>query len=389
MNIGKTLFAQLMDFLPWKTFHRIVDRYDGDRYVKSMTCANQFRVMAFAQLTYRESLRDIEVCLSAQSAKLYHMGMRQEVKRSTLADANEARDWRIHAELAQRLIEQARKLYAGDSVGLEWEHAAYALDSTTIDLCLSLFPWALFRTTKSAVKMHTLLDLRGNIPSFIHISDGKLGDVHVLDILMLEPGAIYVMDRGYLDFARLYALHQAQAFFVTRTKSNTRFRRGYSAQVDRRTGIICDQTVALTGTTSRTDYPGHLRRIRYKDAETGKTLAFLTNSFVLPAPTICALYKSRWQVELFFKWIKQHLRIKKFYGHSENAVKSQIWIAVSVYVLVAIVKKRLNLDASLYTLLQIFSLTLFEKMPIQQAFPGSDDKSEQGNDCNQLNLFAF
>lgn len=389
MNIGKTLFAQLMDFLPWKTFHRIVDRYDGDRYVKSMTCANQFRVMAFAQLTYRESLRDIEVCLSAQSAKLYHMGMRQEVKRSTLADANEARDWRIHAELAQRLIEQARKLYAGDSVGLEWEHAAYALDSTTIDLCLSLFPWALFRTTKSAVKMHTLLDLRGNIPSFIHISDGKLGDVHVLDILMLEPGAIYVMDRGYLDIARLYALHQAQAFFVTRTKSNTRFRRGYSAQVDRRTGIICDQTVALTGTTSRTDYPGHLRRIRYKDAETGKTLAFLTNSFVLPAPTICALYKSRWQVELFFKWIKQHLRIKKFYGHSENAVKSQIWIAVSVYVLVAIVKKRLNLDASLYTLLQIFSLTLFEKMPIQQAFPGSDDKSEQGNDCNQLNLFAF
>lgn len=389
MNIGKTLFAQLMDFLPWKTFHRIVARYDGDRYVKSMTCANQFRVMAFAQLTYRESLRDIEVCLSAQSAKLYHMGIREEVKRSTLADANEARDWRIHAELAQRLIEQARKLYAGDSVGLELENTAYALDSTTIDLCLSLFPWALFRTTKSAVKMHTLLDLRGNIPSFIHISDGKLGDVNVLDILMLEPGAIYVMDRGYLDFARLYLLHQAQAFFITRTKSNTRLRRVYSAQVDRHTGIICDQTVALTGTTSRTDYPGHLRRIRYKDAKTGKTLAFLTNSFVLPAPTICALYKSRWQVELFFKWIKQHLRIKKFYGNSENAVKSQIWIAVSVYVLVAIVKKRLNLDASLYTLLQIFSLTLFEKMPIQQAFPGSDDKSEQGNDCNQLNLFAF
>jgi IS4 transposase len=389
MNIGKTLFAQLMDFLPWKTFHRIVDRYDGDRYVKSMTCANQFRVMAFAQLTYRESLRDIEVCLSAQSAKLYHMGMRQEVKRSTLADANEARDWRIHAELAQRLIEHARKLYAGDRVGLELENAAYALDSTTIDLCLSLFPWALFRTTKSAVKMQTLLDLRGHIPSFIHISDGKLGDVNVLDILMLEPGAIDVMDRGYLDFARLYMLHQAQAFFITRTKSNTRLRRVYSAQVDRQTGIICDQTVALTGTTSRTDYPGHLRRIRYKDAETGKTLAFLTNSFVLPATTICALYKSRWQVELFFKWIKQHLRIKKFYGNSENAVKSPIWIAVSVYVLVAIVKKRLNLDASLYTLLQIFSLTLFEKMPLQQAFPGSDDKSEQGNDCNQLNLFAF
>jgi IS4 transposase len=389
MNIGKTLFAQLMDFLPWKTFHRIVDRCDGDRYVKSMTCADQFRVMAFAQLTYRESLRDIEVCLSAQSAKLYHMGLRQAINRSTLADANEARDWRIHAEFAQRLIEQARKLYAGDSVGIELEHTTYALDSTTIDLCLSLFPWALFRTTKSAVKMHTLLDLRGNIPSFIHISDGKLGDVNVLDILMLEPGAIYVMDRGYLDFARLYVLHQAHAFFVTRAKSNTQLRRVYSALIDRSTGIICAQTVALTGTTSRKDYPEHVRRIRYKDAKTGKTLVFLTNNFALPAATICALYKARWQVELFFKWIKQHLRIKKFYGTTANAVKSQIWIAVSVYVLVAIVKKRLNLDASLYTLLQIFSLTLFEKMPIQQAFPGSNYKSEQGDGCNQLNLFAF
>ncbi|OFZ70583.1 MAG: transposase [Betaproteobacteria bacterium RBG_16_58_11] len=389
MYIGKTLFAQLMDFLPWKTFHRIVDRYDGDRYVKSMTCADQFRVMAFAQLTYRESLRDIEVCLSAQSAKLYHMGLRQETKRSTLADTNEARDWRIHAEFAQRLIEQARKLYAGDSFGIELENTAYALDSTTIDLCLSLFPWALFRTTKSAVKMHTLLDLRGNIPSFIHISDGKLGDVKALDILVLEAGAIYVMDRGYLDFARLYTLHQAQAFFVTRTKSNTKLRRVYSAPVDRSTGIICDQTIALTGATSRKDYPEHLRRIRYKDPDTGKTLVFLTNNFTLPAATICALYKARWQVELFFKWIKQHLRIKKFYGNSENAVKSQIWIAVSVYGIKAIVKKRLNLDASLYTLLQVFSLTLFEKMPIQQAFPGSDYKSEQGEDCNQMNLFAF
>ena len=389
MNIGKTLFAQLMDFLPWKTFHRIVDRHDGDRYVKSMTCADQFRVMAFAQLTYRESLRDIEVCLSAQSANLYHMGLRQEIKRSTLADANEARDWRIHAEFAQRLIGQARKLYAGDSFGIELENTVYALDSTTIDLCLSLFPWALFRTTKSAVKMHTLLDLRGNIPSFIHISDGKLGDVNVLDVLMLEAGAIYVMDRGYLDFTRLYVLHQAHAFFVTRAKSNTRLKRIYSAAVDRSTGIICDQTIALTGATSRKDYPEHLRRIRYKDAKTGKTLVFLTNNFALPAATICALYKARWQVELFFKWIKQHLRIKKFYGTTENAVKSQIWIAVSVYVLVAIVKKRLNLDASLYTLLQIFSLTLFEKMPIQQAFPGSDYKPEQGNDCNQMNLFAF
>ena len=386
MYIGKTLFAQLMDFLPWKTFHRIVDRCDGDRYVKSLTCAEQFRVMSFAQLTYRESLRDIEVCLSAQSSKLYHMGFRQEIKRSTLADANEARDWRIHAELAQHLIVQARKLYIGDSFGIELENTAYALDSTTIDLCLSLFPWALFRTTKSAVKMHTLLDLRGNIPSFIHISDGKLGDVNVLDVLVLEAGAIYVMDRGYLDFARLYVLHQAQAFFVTRAKSNTRLRRVYSAPVDRDTGIICDQTIALTGITSRKDYPEHLRRIRFKDSETGKTLVFLTNNFILPAATICALYKARWQVELFFKWIKQHLRIKKFYGTSENAVKSQIWIAVSVYVLVAIIKKRLNLDASLYTLLQIFSLTLFEKMPIQQCFPGSSHKSDAGNPCNQLNL---
>jgi len=389
MYIGKTLFAQLLDFLPWKTFHRIIDRHDGDHYVKSMTCADQFRVMAFAQLTYRESLRDIEICLSAQAAKLYHMGFRHEIKRSTLADANESRDWRIHAEFAHCLIAQARKLYIGDSFGIELENTTYALDSTTIDLCLSLFPWALFRSTKSAVKMHTLLDLRGNIPSFIHISDGKMGDVNVLDILVLEPGAIYVMDRGYLDFERLYLMHQAQAFFVTRTKSNTRFRRIYSAPIDRSTGIICDQTIALTGVISRKDYPEHLRRIRFKDPKTGKTLVFLTNNFALPAATICALYKRRWQVELFFKWIKQHLRIKKFYGNSENAVKSQIWIAISIYVLVAIVKKRLNLDASLYTLLQILSLTLFEKMPLQQAFPGGDYKSTQGEDSNQMNLFEF
>lgn len=389
MNTGKTLFAQLMDFLPWTTFTRIVERHGGDHYVKSLVCTEQFRVMAFAQLTYRESLRDIEVCLSAQATKLYHMGLRQEIKRSTLADANEKRSWHIHAEFAQRLIAQARKLYAGDSFGIDLENTAYALDSTTIDLCLSLFPWALFRTTKSAVKMHTLLDLRGNIPSFIHISDGKLGDVKALDILVLEAGAIYVMDRGYLDFARLYMMHQAQAFFVTRAKSNTQLRRVYSAVVDRSTGVICDQTIALTGTTSHKDYPEHLRRIRFKDPETGKTLVFLTNNFALPTATICALYKARWQVELFFKWIKQHLRIKKFYGNSENAVKSQIWIAVSVYVLVAIVKKRLNLDASLYTLLQILSVTLFEKMPLQQAFPGSDYKSEQGGDCNQMNLFTF
>ena len=389
MNLGKTLFAQLMDFLPWKTFHRIVDRHHGDRYVKSMTCAEQFRVMAFAQLTYRESLRDIEVCLSAQSAKLYHMGLRQEIKRSTLADANEARDWRIHAAFAEHLIAHARKLYIDDSIGFELATTAYALDSTTIDLCLSVFPWAPFRTTKAAVKMHTLLDLRGNIPTFIHISDGKLHDVNVLDVLVPEAGAIYVMDRGYVDFERLHAMHQASAFFVTRAKSNTRLRRVYSAQVDRDTGIICDQTVALVGYYSRRDYPVHLRRIRFKDPESGKTLVFLTNNFALPAQTICALYKARWQVELFFKWIKQHLRIKKFYGTSENAVKSQIWIAVSVYVLVAIVKKRLNLDASLYTLLQIFSLTLFEKMPIQQAFAGNDTFQNQDQNTNQLNLFAF
>jgi hypothetical protein len=389
MNTGKTLFAQLMDFLPWTTFARLVDQHGGDRYAKSFACTEQFRVMAFAQLTYRESLRDIEVCLSAQAAKLYHMGFRHEIKRSTLADANENRDWRIHAEFAQCLIAQARKLYIDDSFGIELENTAYALDSTTIDLCLSLFPWALFRTTKSAVKMHTLLDLRGNIPTFIHISDGKMGDVKVLDILVLEPGAFYIMDRGYLDFERLYAMHQALAFFVTRAKSNARFRRIYSEPVDRSTGIICDQTIALTGTISRKDYPAYLRRIRFKDPETGKTLVFLTNNFAVTAATICALYKARWQVELFFKWIKQHLRIKKFYGNSENAVKSQIWIAVSVYVLVAIVKKRLNLDASLYTLLQILSVTLFEKMPLQQAFPGGDYGIPERDQRNQLNLFDY
>ena len=306
-----------------------------------------------------------------------------------MAAANETRSWRIHEAFAQHLIVQARKLYIDDSFGIDLANTTYALDSTTIDLCLSLFPWALFRTTKSAVKMHTLLDLRGNIPSFIHISDGKLGDVNILEVLTLEAGAIYVMDRGYLDFTRLYMMHRAQAFFVTRAKSNTRMRRVYSAPADRDTGIICDQTVALTVAKSSKDYPEHLRRIRFKDPETGKTLVFLTNNFTLPAATICALHKARWQVELFFKWIKQHLRIKKFYGNSENAVKSQIWIAVSVYVLVAIVRKSLNLEASLYTLLQIFSLTLFEKMPIQQAFAGSDYSSDDVTISNQLNLFDF
>jgi len=315
------------------------------------------------------------------------MGLPEKLARSTLADANEARDWRIYAELAQRLIAQARKLYAGDSLGLDLDNTVYALDSTTIDLCLSVFSWAHFRTTKAAVKMHTLLDLHGNIPSFIHISDGKLHDVNVLDLLLPEPGAIYVMDRGYVDFDRLFALHQAGAFFVTRAKSNMDWRRVYSAPADRSTGIICDQTIALEGVQTSRHYPEHLRRIRFNDPKTGKSLVFITNQRTLPAATICALYKSRWQVELFFKWIKQHLRIKKFYGTSENAVKTQLWIAVSVYVLVAIVKKRLDLDASLYTLLQILSLTLFEKMPITQALSQAPATVEQPSTSNQLELF--
>jgi transposase len=388
MYEGKLVFAQLIDHLPMHTFRRTVARYGGDHAVKSFTCQEQFRAMAFAQLTYRESLRDIEICLSAQASKLYHMGFREPVRRSTLADANELRDWRIHADFAQRLIVQARKLYAGTDLGLDLANTVYALDSTTIDLCLSVFPWAHFRTTKSAVKMHTLLDLRGNIPSFMHISDGKLHDVNALDLLTPEPGAIYVMDRGYVDFTRLHRLHQSGAFFVTRAKANMNARRVYSAPSDRENGIICDQTIALSGVQTRLHYPEHLRRIRFKDPETGKTLVFLTNQRTLPAATICALYKSRWQVELFFKWIKQHLRIKKFYGTSENAVKTQIWIAVSVYVLVAIVKKRLDLDASLYTLLQILSLTLFEKMPILQALSQAQPTSEDQVVDNQLNLFA-
>jgi Domain of unknown function (DUF4372)/Transposase DDE domain len=387
MNAGKTLFAQLMDFLPWSTFNRYVARYGGDKGVRTLSCAEQFRVMAFAQLTFRESLRDIEVSLSAQATKLYHMGFREPIRRSTLADANESRDWRIYADFAARLIAQARALYASEDLGLELSNTVYALDSTTIDLCLSVFPWAHFRTTKAAVKMHTLLDLRGSIPSFIHVSDGKLHDVHALDLLAPEPGAIYVMDRGYVDFARLYRLHLAGAFFVTRAKSNLKAHRVYSAQTDRSTGILCDQTIALDGFYSKQDYPAHLRRVRFNDLETGKPLVFLTNQMILPAATICALYKSRWQVELFFKWIKQHLRIKQFFGTSENAVKTQIWIAVSVYVLVAIIRKKLNLNVSLYTLLQVLSLTLFEKMPLQQAFPDDDYTSEDGSISNQLNLF--
>jgi transposase len=389
VNTGKTLFAQLMDFLPWSTFARIVVRYDGDARVRTLRCAEQYRAMAFAQLTFRESLRDIEVCLSAQASKLYHMGFREPVRRSTLADANELRDWRIYAEFAHRLIAQARNLYADDSLGLELTNTVYALDSTTIDLCLSLFPWAHFRSTKAAVKMHTLLDLRGNIPSFIHISDGKLHDVHALDLLLPEAGSIYVMDRGYVDFTRLYALRQAGAFFVTRAKSNLDAHRVYSATTDRAAGIIADQTIALDGYATSKQYPVHLRRVRFKDPESGKTLVFLTNQFALPAATICALYKSRWQVELFFKWIKQHLRIKKFYGTSDNAVKTQIWIAVSVYILVAIVKKRLALEASLYTLLQVFSVTLFEKMPMAQALSETTTTFEENEMDSQLNLFSF
>jgi hypothetical protein len=389
VNSGKTLFAQLMDFLPWSTFTRIVARYRGDQRVRTLSCAEHYRAMAFAQLTYRESLRDIETCLSVQTSKLYSMGFRDPVRRSTLADANEARDWRIYAELAQRLIGQARRLYVNEDLGFDLASTVYALDSTTIDLCLAVFPWAHFRTTKAAVKMHTLLDLRGNIPSFIHVSDGKLHDVHALDLLLPEAGAIYVMDRGYVDFARLHVLHLAGAFFVTRAKSNMDAHRVYSAPTDRTAGIVCDQTIALDGHYTSQHYPEHLRRIRLRDTETRRTLVFLTNQFGLPAATICALYKSRWQVELFFKWIKQHLRIKRFFGTSENAVKTQIWIAVSVYVLVAIVKKRLTLDASLYTLLQILSVTLFEKIPIDQALAGDDPKDDTSQITNQLNLFAY
>jgi transposase len=389
MNTGKTLFAQILDFLPWSTFDRIVARYDGNRGVRKLSCAAQYQIMAFAQLTYRESLRDIEACLSAQRAKLYHMGFREPVRRSTLADANELRDWRIYAEFAQRLIIQARRLYANESLEMDLANSVYALDSTTIDLCMSVFPWAHFRSTKSAVKMHTLLDLRGNIPSFIHISDGKLHDVHALDMLIPEPGAIYVMDRGYIDFARLYTLHQTGAFFVTRAKSNLNAHRVYSAPTDRTTGVIADQTIALDGLRTSRDYPVHLRRIRFHDAEKAKTLTFLTNQTALPALTICDLYKSRWQVELFFKWIKQHLRIKQFYGTSENAVKTQIWIAVSVYVLVAIVRKRLKLEAPLYTLLQVISVAVFEKVEIQTAFSQNDYRYDTAQDDNQLDLFSF
>ena len=389
MNLGKTLFAQLMEFVPWTSFTRIVDRYGGDSRVRSLSCTEQFRAMAFAQLTYRESLRDIETCLLANQTKLYGMGFRAPIRRSTLADANEGRDWRIWADVAALLIRRARKLYCNDRFGVELDNTVYALDATTIDLCLSLFPWAPFRSTKAAVRLHTLLDLRGNIPTFIHISDGKTHEVNVLDLLTIEAGAFYVMDRGYLDFSRLFALHQVGAFFVTRAKRGMDARRVYSMPVDRSAGIICDQRVALNGFYVAQDYPEQLRRIRFKDPESGKTLVFLTNNTALPALTIAALYKSRWQVELFFKWIKQHLRIKRFIGNSENAVKTQVWCAVTTYVLIAIVKKELQLDASLYTLLQILSVSVFEKIPLLQAFARSGLISEQTDFHNQLNLFDY
>lgn len=389
MNSGKTMFAQIMEFVPWTSFARIVARHGGDSGVRRLSCTEQFRAMAFAQLTYRESLRDIEACLLANQTKLYGMGFRVPVKRSTLADANEGRDWQIWADLAGVLIRRARKLYCNDSFGIDLGNTVYALDATTIDLCLSLFPWAPFRSTKAAVKLHTLLDLRGNIPAFIHISDGKTHEVSMLDILPVEAGAFYVMDRGYLDFGRLFALHQAGAFFVTRAKRGMNARRVYSMPTDRTTGMICDQRVLLNGHYSAKAYPEQLRRIRFKDPETGKTLVFLTNNTALSAATIAALYKSRWQVELFFKWIKQHLRIKRFIGNSENAVKTQIWCAVATYVLIAIVKKELQIDASLYTLLQILSVSVFEKTQLQQAFQGDNYIPEQADFDNQLNLFDF
>jgi hypothetical protein len=389
MNVGKTLFAQIMEFIPWTSFTRIVNRYSGNAGVRRMTCAEQFRIMAFAQLTWRESLRDIEVTLGANSNKLYAMGLRHTVHRSTLADANEHRDWRIWADLAALLIRRARKLYQHDELGLELQNTVYALDATTIDLCLSLFDWAPFRSTKAAIKLHTLLDLRGAIPAFIHISDGKMHEVNVLDFLPLEAGAFYVMDRGYLDFTRLYKMHQAGAFFVTRAKSNLSFRRIYSAPVNKDLGVICDQTIMLKGFYKTKEFPEHLRRIRYKEPDTGKTLVFLTNNTALPATTIAALYKSRWQVELFFKWIKQHLRIKHFLGNSENAVKTQIWCAISTYVLIAIIKKELQLNASLYTLLQILSVSVFEKNEISRAFQIDDYISDIDPSANQLNLFDF
>ena len=388
MHAGQLVFSQVMDYLPLHTFRRYVARYQGERYVKQFRCLDHYLVMAFAQLTYRESLRDIAVCLRAHQSKLYHMGIRSEsVARSTVARANEQRDWRIYADFAHALIRIARPLYADEELGLELDNTVYALDASTIDLCLSMFPWALFRSTKSAVKLHTLLDLRGNIPTFLHLSDGKLHDVNILDILRPEPGAFYIMDRGYVDFERLFTLSQAGAFFVIRAKSNTQYRRQYSHALDHSHGLRCDQTIVLTGAHTKDAYPQPLRRVKSHDHQTGKTFNFLTNNFAIQAQTVADLYRYRWQVELFFKWIKQHLRIKSFFGVSENAVKTQIWVAISVYVLVAIIRKRLALKTDLYTILQVLSLTLFEKAPLNQVLTGSMRTAEDCDLSNQLNLF--
>jgi len=387
MNKGQTIFSQVMEVMPLKTFHRCVARYDGDFSVKHFTCLEQFRVMAFGQLTYRESLRDTVTCLRAQSSKLYRMGIRSKVSKSTVSDANEVRDWRIYADFAHHLIGVARTLYQKDQIAVDIAQTVYALDSTTIDLCLSVFPWAHFRSTKSAVKLHTLLDLKGNIPTFIHISDGKLHDVNILDELPIEPGSIYVMDRGYVDFKRLYRITSSLAFFVTRAKSNFKFERVYSHSVAKDTGLICDQTIKLTVSATAKSYPDKLRRIKYRDPETDKVLVFLTNNMDLPAKTIADLYKQRWQVELFFKWIKQNLRIKTFYGTSENAVKTQIWIAVSVYLMVAILKKRLKIEASLYTILQILSVSVFERTEINQLLAFCDYENKILDKPKQLKLF--
>ena len=389
MNLGRTVFSQLISFLPDREFRRCVSRYDGDRRWRGFSCWDQFLCMAFAQLSYRESLRDIEACLRSLGAKLYHLGFRSQVARSTLADANESRDWRIYADFAQVLIRIARPLYARDPIGLDLDQSLYALDSTTIDLCLSLFPWAKFRRHKAAVKMHTLLELQGNIPTFIRITDGKTHDVNILDEFLPEPGAFYVMDRAYVDFQRLFVFTLCSSFFVVRTKKNILLQRRYSHPVDKSTGVRSDQTVILRAIESAKAYPDSLRRVSYFDAATNKRLKFLTNNFTLPALTIARIYKSRWQIELFFKWIKQHLRIKKFYGASENAVKTQIWIAVSVYVLVAIARKRLGLEASLYQILQMLSVTLFEKTPILQALQPSGSHENLLDDPNQLILFDF
>ena len=387
MPIGKLVFAQLMEFLPLHTFRRCVARYPSSYPTKTFSHLDQYLCMAFAQLTFRESLRDIEVCLRAQHSKLYHLGIRGHVARSNLADANEKRDWRIYRDFANALIVEARRLYAGDAFGVDLDNTVYALDTTTIDLSLKVFPWAHFRTTKAAVKMHTQIDLRGNIPSFIHVSDGKMHEVNVLDLITPEPGSFTIMDRGFLDFARLYRLTQAGAFFIIRPKSNTRFRRVYSRVIDKTTGLRCDQTVRLTGVTSADDYPQYLRYVGFYDKENDKRLGFFTSNFELPALTIAQLYKCRWQVELFFKWIKQHLRIKAFFGTNENAVKTQIWIAISVYVLVAIIKKRLGVEASLYTILQILSLMQFEKTPVDQLLNDRALQNLRGKAPTQLNLF--